>query len=285
MQRKEEPFTKETKRGRKVYLKLHELIDKYNKGTYGHGRASNMVELYISNLSEKDFYHLMRLPIGNITRTHYTAMRKRVQKERENVLLVYYGKEDDKKVTDFYNYLRSKGFNGKITGPINSPDCPWVYVFLEKKEFKIGKPGIDFASKRYIKHAILIDEFKSIYDIYCKTNILDNNDIYALVKKYNKYSIFCFNSKENSNMKIKRIKSYIISKIRHLKLKYYYNRYKSYEDYKNKVLLCMVKYNGYPNKKGALVDYDYYEKELYDEFIRHKESPPSSTAYFISMGF
>ncbi|MCR5185649.1 MAG: hypothetical protein K6D97_00840 [Clostridia bacterium] len=285
MQEKEGSFIKETERGREVYIKLHELIKEYNKGVYSYGRASEMVELYISNLSENDFYLLMRLPIGNMARTHYTQIRRRVQKERGNVLLVYYEKEEEKNIADFYKYLRSEGFNGELTGPINSPDCPWVYVFIEKKEFKVGKPGIDFAPKRYIEHAVLIDEFKLIYDIYHKTKTLDDSSIYALVEKYKKYSIFCFNSKENINNKIKRIKNNITAKISNIKFKYYYNRYSTYEEYKNKVLLCMVKYNGYPNREGAMIDYKCYEEELFEEFINHKESNPSSTAYYISMGF
>ena len=77
---KEEPFIKETERGREVYYELHRLIEKYNSGVYGYGRASDEVESYIAGLSENDFYLLMRLPIGNITRTHYTAMRNRRRK-------------------------------------------------------------------------------------------------------------------------------------------------------------------------------------------------------------
>lgn len=34
----EEPFIKETERGREVYCELHRQIEKYNRGTYGFGR-------------------------------------------------------------------------------------------------------------------------------------------------------------------------------------------------------------------------------------------------------
>ena len=36
MEKKEESFIKETKRGREVYSELHRLIRKYNKGQYGY---------------------------------------------------------------------------------------------------------------------------------------------------------------------------------------------------------------------------------------------------------
>ena len=83
MEEKEEPFIKETERGREVYIELHRLIRKYNKGQFGYGKASSEVESYIAQLPENDFYLLMRLPIGNITRVHYTAMRNRKRKELE----------------------------------------------------------------------------------------------------------------------------------------------------------------------------------------------------------
>ena len=193
MEEKGEPFIKETKRGREVYVELHRLIRNYNKGQYGYGKSSPMVESYIADLSEDDFYLLMRLPIGNISRVHYTQIRNRVQKERKNVLLVYFAKDNERKINEFVTFIRKEGFNCKLTGPVNAPDCPWIFVNLYKKEFIIGKPGIDFASKRYIKHALLIDEFEIIYSIYKEINTLDDERIYELVKKYNNYSILYFN--------------------------------------------------------------------------------------------
>ena len=69
--------------GREVYIELHRLIIMYNNGQYGYRKASSEVESYIAQLPEDDFYILMRLPIGNITRVHYTAMRNRNRKELE----------------------------------------------------------------------------------------------------------------------------------------------------------------------------------------------------------
>ena len=129
-------------------------------------------------------------------------------KEKE-VLLVYYGKEEEESIKEFLNDLRKDGFSCKITGPINSHDCPWAYIYLNSKKFIIGKPGIDFAPKRYIKHSILINDFKYIYDIYCKAGTLNNKKIYSYVKKYKHYSIFCYSLKEDISHRIKMVRLHI----------------------------------------------------------------------------
>jgi len=170
MKENEESFIKETERGEEVYKELHEMIKEYNKGIYGYGKASPIVEGFVAGLSEDDFYFLMRLPIGNTTRVHYTQMRNRVRKERRDALWVNYKNEKREEIVDFLNYLRKEGFKEKLGG-----GCPWVFVYLQKKEYAIGKAGIDMASERLIKQYVSINDFKKIYNIYLKTRSLDDS--------------------------------------------------------------------------------------------------------------
>lgn len=96
------------------------------------------------------------------------------------------------KIKAFFDFIRKDGFECRMTGPINSPDCPWVFMYLDKKEFVVGKPGVEFASERYIEHAVLINDFKDIYEIYKNTHTLNDKQVYELIKKYENNSIFCF---------------------------------------------------------------------------------------------
>lgn len=115
-----------------------------------------------------------------------------VGEERKNVLVVYYGKESKGKIKAFFYFIRKDGFECRMMGPINSPDCPWVFVYLDKKEFIVGKPGVEFASERYIEHAVLINEFKTIYEIYKNVHTLNDKQIYEMMKKYDSNSVLCF---------------------------------------------------------------------------------------------
>lgn len=192
----ESPF-KVTEEGKKVFYELYllnELARKNIEGPYGFGVAPAMVEEYVRNLSNDEFNAFVMLPIGNMTRRHYSMMRKRKieEKEKGNVLLVYLKNEEKWKQKDFIKFLKSEDFNIKLTGPINAPECSWLFVFLDKKEYIIGRLGVDFAGKRRIKHALHIDEFYMIYDIYKKEKTLDDKKIKNLVKKYDGRDIFDF---------------------------------------------------------------------------------------------
>ena len=176
MDEKEEAFIKETERGKEVYCELHEMINKYNRGQYGYGKASPMVELFVANLSEDDFYLLMRMPIGNISRVHYTQMRNRVRKERRDALWVKYTNENEDDINNFFCYLEEQGFKRKSDGGYT-----WVFVYLVKKEYAKGKAGIDMARRRLIKSPLSIDNFKKVYEIYKRKGTLDDPLIWNIV--------------------------------------------------------------------------------------------------------
>ena len=68
--------------------------------------------------------------------------------------------------SDFIKYLDSEGFEnwgkkGYFSG-IN-----WIYVNLNNKKFAFGIPGIPITTP-VGNHAITIEEFKTIYNIYKK---------------------------------------------------------------------------------------------------------------------
>ena len=173
----EESFIKETERGREVYRELHKQIEKYNQGAYGWGKASPMVEFFIADLSEDDFYLLMRLPIGNITRIHYTQIRNRVRKERRDALWVNYKYENEESIASLFNFLEEQGFKKRPYGGC----CPWIFVYLVKKEYVRGKTGIDMAGKRLIKQAVSVENFKRIYEIYENKGTLDDPEVWEII--------------------------------------------------------------------------------------------------------
>ena len=210
-------------------------------------------------------------------------IKEGVEKEKSEVLVVYYGKEEDRNIEDFLNDLKEKGFSFKITGPINSHDCPWAYIYLNSKKIIIGKPGIDFAPKRYIEHSILINDFKYIYNIYCKVGTLDNKEIYSFMKKYKHYSIFCYSFKEDLFHKINIFRLHVHTIINSAIYKCYYDIYIGYKGYKKKVLICMMKFQGYKNKEEALNDYKFYEDEILEDFKNKKQMKPASMACYIRM--
>ncbi len=45
--------------------------------------------------------------------------------------------------------------------------CPWYFVDIRKKIFKPGRPGVSYGYE-IGNHAITLDEFKTIYNIYKK---------------------------------------------------------------------------------------------------------------------
>ncbi|MDO5413954.1 MAG: hypothetical protein Q4F78_00690 [Bacillota bacterium] len=67
--------------------------------------------------------------------------------------------------SDFKKYLEQEGFEKWY--PAHNYDMPWIYVNLNSKVYARGMPGIGMVSP-FGKHAVTIEEFKAIYNIYKK---------------------------------------------------------------------------------------------------------------------
>ncbi len=65
----------------------------------------------------------------------------------------------------FFQWLRNEGFI--FGGYHGNYGCCWVYVNITRKQFSYGMPGICLAQP-IGNHAITIDEFRTIYEIYKK---------------------------------------------------------------------------------------------------------------------
>lgn len=74
--------------------------------------------------------------------------------------VVYVGKERD----NFIEWLKSEGFSLKHS---YGAGRPWVHVYLKEKLYVGGKGGIAFGYTMD-NHAISIDDFLIIYNIYKK---------------------------------------------------------------------------------------------------------------------
>lgn len=77
----------------------------------------------------------------------------------------------------FFKWLREEGFT--FSGYHGNYGCCWAYANITRKEYAYGMPGVSLA-KPLGNHAITIDEFKTIYDIY---------------KKYEGKELFTFHTK------------------------------------------------------------------------------------------
>ena len=81
-EKKEELIFKVTRKRVKLFKKLQKLQKKnWSKRPGEYGKDAEEVEVWLANLSDKDFYDMMMLPIGNYSKIHYTMMRKRKRKE------------------------------------------------------------------------------------------------------------------------------------------------------------------------------------------------------------
>ncbi len=81
----------------------------------------------------------------------------------EKVCFLVYGEDLGKQESMFIDFLRAEGFQCKY----GFWDCPWVWVNIDTKVYGRGRPGVTY-SGTIGGHAITIDEFMSIYDIYKK---------------------------------------------------------------------------------------------------------------------
>lgn len=81
----------------------------------------------------------------------------------DKMAFLVYGDDLGKQESMFINFLRAEGFQCKY----GFWDCPWVWVNIDTKVYGRGRPGVAYAGI-IGGHAITIDEFMSIYDIYKK---------------------------------------------------------------------------------------------------------------------
>ena len=68
-------------RGEVLWEQLHKLQKKYPKQDNRMGYEHPKVEEWIASLSSEDFTAMMMLRIGNMSRIHYSQIRKRVKKD------------------------------------------------------------------------------------------------------------------------------------------------------------------------------------------------------------
>ena len=74
----------------------------------------------------------------------------------------------------FYKWLRNEGFT--FACPKGQFGCNWAYVNITHKIYAYGMPCVGFV-KPVGNHAITVEEFFSIYEIYSKYRGLDPLDM------------------------------------------------------------------------------------------------------------
>ena len=67
--------------------------------------------------------------------------------------------------SDFVKYLEF--YNFSTWGKRGNYGCEWIFVNLNSKKYALGVPGIELTTP-IGNHAITINEFKCIFDIYKK---------------------------------------------------------------------------------------------------------------------
>ncbi len=88
------------------------------------------------------------------------------------------------KFSEFYEWLNKEGFKAKHVTTLgslsgrNDWSIYWLYIDTVSKYYSLGLPGIKLC-KVVGDHAITVEEFKQIYNIY---------------KKYDGKEVFVFNS-------------------------------------------------------------------------------------------
>jgi hypothetical protein len=65
----------------------------------------------------------------------------------------------------FFKWLRDKGFT--FAGYHGNYGCSWVHVNITRKQYAYGMPGVELV-KPIGNHAITMEEFMTIYEIYEK---------------------------------------------------------------------------------------------------------------------
>ena len=65
----------------------------------------------------------------------------------------------------FFKWLRDEGFT--FAGYHGNYGCHWAHVNITRKQYAYGMPGVELV-KPIGNHAITIEEFMTIYEIYKK---------------------------------------------------------------------------------------------------------------------
>ncbi len=73
---------------------------------------------------------------------------------------------DERKNREFIEYLKNEGFERWTKGKYY-PDVDWIFVNINSKCYAFGMPGIKITTPLG-EHAVTIEEFKVIYEIYRK---------------------------------------------------------------------------------------------------------------------
>lgn len=67
--------------------------------------------------------------------------------------------------TEIFKWLKSNGFrSASVSGNWR---CNWAFINIYNKIYALGRPGVGYAPV-INNHAITIEEFKTIYEIYSK---------------------------------------------------------------------------------------------------------------------
>ncbi|MBO4745902.1 MAG: hypothetical protein J5613_02435 [Alphaproteobacteria bacterium] len=69
--------------------------------------------------------------------------------------------------SDIFKWLKSNGFRAASKSGIWGGGCNWAFINMYNKIYILGRPGVGYASP-INNHAITIEEFKTIYEIYKK---------------------------------------------------------------------------------------------------------------------
>lgn len=81
--------------------------------------------------------------------------------------------------SDFVLFLKDEGFKPWSSHGFYS-NCDWMFINVNSKVYAPGMPGVQITEVVF-NHAITIDEFKTIYNIY-----QEYNDLQPLIMKRKK---------------------------------------------------------------------------------------------------
>ena len=84
--------------------------------------------------------------------------------------LVYDKSLTNIETSDFYKWLKDKGFITDVNNPKHGYpywECPWMHIDLSNKTFSFGMPGVELFEP-IGSHAITVEDFKVIFEIYEK---------------------------------------------------------------------------------------------------------------------
>ena len=81
--------------------------------------------------------------------------------------------------TEIFKWLKSNGFRAHPKSGIWGSGCNWAFINIYNKIYILGRPGVAYASV-INNHAITIEEFKTIYEIYKK---YEGKDLFVFHKE------------------------------------------------------------------------------------------------------